>query len=386
MGAELVGQVIDGRYRIVSQLGAGGVGAVYRAEPLDPASVGGARLVALKLLHDEFGADAESRERFQREARALNGLHHPNIVEVLDFGMMPDGPYLVMELLSGMPLDAYVEKHLPPPEVALDLARQVIAGLAFAHSQGVIHRDMKTENVFVTQAQDGALRAKILDFGLAKFVDDERWGPAQKLTMTGAVFGTPAYMSPEQGTGQRVDARSDVYSTAVVVFETLTGTWPFLAEDRMEMLKMHLMEPVPKLSGAREGLGVRPELQAWLERALAKLPEQRFANAVEMLAALDAIPRPAAWLGAPPAAAAARPGPAHAAFAPSAHATAAHAAAPAVAGIPHDAPPTALSPMAPSPIAPRARGRGVLLIALGVVGLVAAIGLAAIVALLVLRP
>lgn len=295
MASDLVGQVIDGRYRIVSLLGAGGAGAVYRAEQM-----GGAPMVALKLLHDEYGEDADSRERFQREARALSGLQHPNIVGVVGFGLtaiaeQPAVPYLVMELMDGMPLDAFLEQHLPPPALALDLARQVVAGLAYAHSQGVLHRDMKAENVFVARLPDGTFCAKILDFGLAKFVDDQRWGPAQKLTMMGAVLGTPAYMSPEQGTGGAVDMRSDVYSTGIVLFEALTGTWPYLGEERMEMLRLHLMAPVPKLSESKEGLEVRPELQAVLERAMAKLPEQRFANAGEMLRALDAVPQPAAW-------------------------------------------------------------------------------------------
>lgn len=297
MASDLVGQVIDGRYRIVSVLGAGGVGAVYRAD-----QSGGGPQVALKMLHDEYGTDAESRERFQREARALNGLQHPNIVGVVDFGMTPEGPYLVMELLDGMPLDAFLEKEAPSSALALQLARDVVAGLAYAHAQGVIHRDMKTENVYVARLADGTFRAKILDFGLAKFVDDERWGPAAKLTMTGAVFGTPAYMSPEQSTGQKVDMRSDVYSTGVVLFEALTGTWPYMGEDRMQMLRMHLVSPVPKLSEACEGLEVRPELQAVVDRAMGKLPEHRFANAGEMLTALDAVPSPAAWKpGAPDA-------------------------------------------------------------------------------------
>jgi len=300
MASDLVGQVIDGRYRIVSELGAGGVGAVYRAEQL-----AGGPLVALKMLHDEYGTDAESRERFQREARALNGLQHPHIVGVVDFGMTPEGPYLVMELLDGMPFDAFLEKHEPEPGLALELARQVVAGLAYAHAQGVLHRDMKTENVFIARFADGTFHAKILDFGLAKFVDDERWGPAQKLTMTGAVFGTPAYMSPEQGTGQRVDMRSDVYSTGVVVFEALTGLWPFMGEERMDMLRMHLTTPVPQLTASKEGLEVRPELQALIERSMAKLPEQRFANAGEMLVAMDSVPRPGAWRRGAPAA---RPG------------------------------------------------------------------------------
>ena len=295
MGAELVGKVIDGRYRILSPLGAGGVGAVYRAE-----QPGGGPTVALKMLHDEYGTDPESRERFQREARALNGLQHPNIVGVVDFGLTDTGPYLVMELLEGMPLDAFLEKEQPAPEVALDLVRQTLTGLAFAHAQGVIHRDMKPENVFVARLPGGRLQAKILDFGLAKFVDDARWGPAQKLTVMGAVMGTPAYMSPEQGTGQRLDARSDVYSTGVVLFEALTGTWPFLGEERTDMLRMHLMDPVPALGASKPGLGARPELQALIEKAMGKLPEHRFKDAGEMLAALDAIPKPAVWFGPAP--------------------------------------------------------------------------------------
>jgi serine/threonine-protein kinase len=302
MASDLVGQVIDGRYRIVSMLGAGGVGAVYRAEQL-----AGGPMVALKLLHEEYGADADPRERFQREARALSGLVHPNIVGVVGYGMttLAEGgavPYLVMELLDGMPLDSFLEKHEPEPALALQLVRQVVAGLAYAHAQGVIHRDMKTENVFVARLADGSYCAKILDFGLAKFVDDQRWGPAQKLTMTGAVLGTPAYMSPEQGTGGRADQRSDVYSTGIVLFEALTGTWPFLGEDRIAMLKMHLLSPVPKLADTKDGLEVRPELQAVLERAMAKLPDQRFANAGEMAAALDAVPSPGAWSRNAPAA------------------------------------------------------------------------------------
>jgi serine/threonine-protein kinase len=256
------------------------------------------------MLHAEYGTDPESQERFQREGRALSGLQHPNIVGVVDFGMTPDGPFLVMELLDGMPLDAFLEQQNPPPGLALELGKQVIAGLAYAHAQGVLHRDMKTENVFVARLADGSYVAKILDFGLAKFVDDERWGPAKKLTMMGAIFGSPAYMPPEQATGQKVDMRSDVYSTGVVLFEVLTGTWPFVAEEQMEMLRMHLTAPVPSLAATKEGLEVRPELQAVVARAMEKMPDGRFANAGEMLAALHAIPQPAAWLrGAAPAAA-----------------------------------------------------------------------------------
>jgi serine/threonine protein kinase len=302
MAADLVGQIIDGRYRVLAKLGAGGAGAVYRAE-----RAGGGPHVALKMLHDEYGTDPESQERFQREGRALSGLQHPNIVGVVDFGMTPEGPFLVMELLDGMPLDAFLEQQDPPPGLAFELGKQVVAGLAYAHAQGVLHRDMKTENVFVARLADGSYVAKILDFGLAKFVDDERWGPAKKLTMMGAVFGSPAYMSPEQATGQKVDMRSDVYSTGIVLFEVLTGTWPFLAEEQMEMLRMHLTAPVPDLAATKEGLEVRPELQAVVARAMEKMPDRRFANAGEMLAALHAIPQPAAWMRSAAPAQVARP-------------------------------------------------------------------------------
>jgi serine/threonine-protein kinase len=137
---------------------------------------------------------------------------------VQDYGVI-DGrqPYLVMELLDGQSLESMVESNTLDLPAALDLGRQILEGLAFAHSQGVLHRDLKTENIFVTRLPDGQLHAKLLDFGLVKFVDDDRWGQGRKLTVAGSVMGSPAYMSPEQGTGGSMDARSDVYSAGVVL-------------------------------------------------------------------------------------------------------------------------------------------------------------------------
>ena len=295
----LPGKELDGRYRIVEKVGEGGMSAVYLAEQLD----GGGR-VAVKVLHDHLVSNADQKERFEREARALFGLEHPHILRVHDFGVHDGLPYLVMELLDGVPLDKYVEDSPPDPDTALAIARQTLDGLAFAHRQGALHRDLKTENVFVSRDASGTPSVRLLDFGLVKFVDDERWGSGAKaLTAFGEVFGTPAYMSPEQATGAPVGPQSDVYSMGVVLFELLTGQWPFMEESRVDMFRAHMMKPPPALGATRPDLEFRPELEALVQKALGKTPAERFADATQMLAALDAIPRPAAWAqgaGAPP--------------------------------------------------------------------------------------
>lgn len=363
----LIGRELESRYRLVARLGEGAMGRVYRADRMD-----GTGQVAVKVLNEDCTADADLRERFEREARALFGLGHPNILDVQDYGVL-DGaqPFLVMELLSGETLESLVESEPLEPALALELGRQLLSGLAFAHSQGVLHRDLKSENVFVLTLPDGSLRAKLLDFGLVKFVDDDRWGEARKLTVAGSVMGSPAYMSPEQGTGGPMDTRSDVYSAGVVLYELLTGTWPFLAESRVEMLKSHLLSPVPPISAGREGLVVRPELDGLIERAMAKEADDRFPDATAMLAALEAIPSPAAWLAeharASSSAAWAAPNPALD-LSP-----ASSPAQPPAGALP---PPGTLPPPAPvyaPPVEPRTRGPLakplVLLVAGGVLGL-----------------
>lgn len=296
----LIGVELDARYRLLTDVGEGAMGRVYRAERMD-----GSGLVAVKVLNEDCSEQPDLRERFEREARALFGLSHPHILDVQDFGMTPTAqPYLVMELLEGKSLDEMVDEQLLDPKAAVEVGRQLLTGLAFAHSQGVLHRDLKTENVFVVRRPDGSLHAKLLDFGLVKFVDDERWGEGRKLTVAGSVMGSPAYMSPEQGTGGTMDARSDVYSAGVVLFELLTGHWPFEAESRVEMLKAHLLEPVPNLSKFRPELNYQPGLDDVIRKAMEKDAELRWPDAQQMLDAIDALPQPLAWLGGAPAAAA----------------------------------------------------------------------------------
>ena len=285
----LVGMELEGRYHILEKIGAGAMSSVYLADQME----GGPR-VAIKVLQDHLVSDADQKERFEREARALFAMEHPNILRVFDFGVVRGSPFLVMEHLEGRTLDRFVEEALPDPDTGVSLVKQILSGLASAHAQGVLHRDLKAENVFVTTGPDGNPLAKLLDFGLVKFTDDDRWGEGKALTAYGEVFGTPAYMSPEQCTGAPVDARSDVYGMGAVLFEMLTGVWPYMEETRVEMLRAHLMAPIPKLADVRPELVFRPELETVIRTALAKEQGERFADAGRMLAALDRVPSPVA--------------------------------------------------------------------------------------------
>ena len=284
-----VGRTIGGgRYRLIEKVGEGAMGAVYKAVDAQQ------QPCAVKMMHAQAVADPALRTRFEREAKALFTLRHPNVLEVRDYGVESGLPYLVMELLNGRTLEEMVVEHTPDPQTGVELAKQVLRGLAYAHSQGILHRDIKSENVFVTW--DGsAYRCILLDFGLVK-LDDSKHGPSQKLTMAGSVMGSPAYMSPEQGTGDVVDARSDVYAAGIVLYELITGEWPFDAQSEIEMFRMHLVEKPPALESKREHLVVRPELEAVVQKALAKKKDARWADAGQMLAALEAIPGPVAWI------------------------------------------------------------------------------------------
>ncbi|MCC6875829.1 MAG: serine/threonine protein kinase [Sandaracinaceae bacterium] len=284
------GALLGERYRITGRLGTGGIGIVYRAVqlPLE-------RPVAIKVLHDDMLSIGELRARFEREARALSALTHPHVVGISDYGIDAGRPYLVMELLEGRTLEEIVRGDPIEPARALWIVRQILRGLAFAHAKGISHRDLKPANVFLQRMPDGTEHVKLLDFGLARIVETEDSGDTA-LTHRGVVFGTPAYMSPEQASGSPADERSDVYSAAALLFELLAGRRPFIGDTRADLIRAHLTAPVPRLASIRPELRVRPELVELIDVAMAKEVRDRYADARDMLAALDAIEEPAAWL------------------------------------------------------------------------------------------
>lgn len=280
-----IGTNLDGRYEVQACIGTGAVGVVYRGRHVQLG-----RAVAIKILQQGAAAQPESRQRFEREAKALSVLAHPNIVTVTDSGVAKGTPYLVMELLLGKTLaDLLAEGPLPTAR-AVDIARQVLRGLAFAHGKGIVHRDLKPANVFLQSLPDHADHVKLLDFGVAKFLDLSSSPTSNdNLTRIGTVFGTPAYMSPEQARGEVVDARSDVYAAGVILFELLTGRPPFRAPTLEGIRRAHVSEPVASLVEARPGFAAAPFLQPIVERALAASSARRFPDATSMLAALEAI-------------------------------------------------------------------------------------------------
>jgi serine/threonine-protein kinase len=283
-GDELLGRSLKG-YRIEARLGSGATGVVFRARHPDQA-----RPVALKVLHDNLGSISSLKRRFEREARVLAKLDHPNIVDITDFGVVDGHTFIAMELLEGQTLESMLAEAPIEFEYALNVAKQILAGLAFAHERQVVHRDLKPANVFLCPGPSEPPRVKLLDFGLAKMLSIDDLSQEGTLTRKGRIVGTPAYMAPEQITGVSLDVRADVYAVGVVLYEMIADRRPFLSERRSELLRAHLLEPVPPLSEARKGLIVHPDLEGIVRKALAKDPAQRYANAGEMLRAMEALP------------------------------------------------------------------------------------------------
>lgn len=276
----LVGRVIHG-YELVSQIGSGATGVVYAARRPEQE-----RRFAVKVIHEALGHMPILRGRFAREARALAKLSHERVVEIIDVGVEDDLPFIVMEHLEGQTLeDALYELPLAP-DVALEVTRQVLEALAFAHEREIVHRDLKPANIFLLGEPGDAAVVKVLDFGLAKFLSAEELDAEGTLTRKGRVVGTPAYMAPEQISGISLDVRADIYACGVLLYELLADRRPFDYDRRSQLLKAHLFEPVPRMADVRHGLRVAPELEDVVRRALAKDPTERFANGAEMLAAL----------------------------------------------------------------------------------------------------
>jgi eukaryotic-like serine/threonine-protein kinase len=262
--------IVDGRYRLVCRIGSGGMADVWCA---DDQELG--RRVALKVLHPRFASNPEFVERFRREASHAAGLQHPNIVAVYDRGEWDGAGYIAMEYVEGPTLKEIVRDRGPlPPELAADVVVQVLRAARYAHKHGIVHRDLKPHNVIL----DEEGRIKVTDFGIAK-------AGASEMTETGAVMGTAHYLSPEQAQGKPVDARSDLYSIGVILYELLTGRVPFDAESPVSIAVQHVSEPpVPP---SQINPAVPPAFEAVTLRAMAKRPEDRFQDADAFIAALQ---------------------------------------------------------------------------------------------------
>jgi eukaryotic-like serine/threonine-protein kinase len=255
------GELIAERYELRGLVGSGGMSSVYRAHDtlLE-------RDVALKILHSHYSADAEYSERFRREARAVARLSHPGIVTVIDRGEADGRQFIVFELVGGENLKELVEREGPlPVRRALEIGLEVADALAFAHRRGIVHRDVKPQNVLV----NGEGTLKVTDFGIARSLDVEHG-----MTQTGTVLGTSNYIAPEQASGESVGPQTDVYSLGVVLFELLAGRVPFEGESFVQIAMRHINEPPPSLAGLRPD--VPPRVAATVERALAKDPRDRF--------------------------------------------------------------------------------------------------------------
>ncbi|MBI5480202.1 MAG: serine/threonine protein kinase [Deltaproteobacteria bacterium] len=264
-----IGQVIDGRYRVLARIGQGGMGAVYRVEHLRMG-----KIAAMKVLLQELASDRELIKRFRREAEAVSRLTHPNSVQTFDFGQVGDALFLVMEYLRGENLSAILKRDGPLLfQRVAPIVIQVCSALAEAHELGIVHRDLKPENIMVSRTKDGADYVKVLDFGLAKMRESEA---LNDITQRGCLIGTPYYMSPEQVRSEDPDARSDVYSLGAVMYRMLAGVEPFSGVSPMAVLTKHLTdEPVPPRQ-RRPDLDIDPGAEAIVLRAMAKRREDRY--------------------------------------------------------------------------------------------------------------
>jgi len=277
-------QLVDGQFEVLQKIGSGGMGSVYKAS--QPAVN---RMVAIKILHPKLANRKDLASRFRREARAMSQLTHPNTVKVFSYGELDeDGSlYIVMEMLEGRNLNQAIRKDgRMPVGKAVSLLVQVCNALQEAHELGIVHRDLKPENIFLCTQGELHDVPKVLDFGLAKVTEQQMQPGSLILTQEGMVFGTPEFMSPEQAQGRTLDARSDIYSLAVILYEALTGKLPFVSRTPMEFIQKHVSEPIIPLGERVPGLEFPPGLAEVVAKALAKKPAQRYQSASEFAGAL----------------------------------------------------------------------------------------------------
>jgi len=264
-----VGKVIDGRYEILARIGEGGMGVVYKARQT---SID--RVIAIKVLNAQMAADQTWVQRFYNEAKACSRLQHPNTIRMFDFGQASDGRlFMTMEFLDGVSLREAISKGPLTPQRVVKILIQCCASLAEAHSIGIIHRDIKPDNVFLLNMAGSPDFVKLLDFSVAKLLEGDRMK-----TQAGVVFGTPQYMSPEQGRGLPLDARSDLYALGILAFEMLTGNVPFNDDNPMTVIQMHLQAAVPPLPQS-----IPYAVQQIVRRALEKDASRRYQSSGEMM-------------------------------------------------------------------------------------------------------
>ncbi len=283
----MIGRVV-GKYRLLAQLGEGGMGTVYRAEHVVLGSP-----AAVKILLPQFTQDPVVVDRFFQEARAASAIRHAGIVEVFDFGRLPTGQaYIAMELLRGEELASFLARRGKlDVSLAVQIAMQMLAALNATHLVGVIHRDLKPDNIFLVPdpGAPGAIRVKILDFGIAKLTGRPLAGQPGRPRTKNMILGTPTYMAPEQCRGgTEIDARADLYAVGCLLFELLTGRPPFVAGGDGEVMAMHIYEPPPRLSNLAPHLPV--ELDVLLAKLLTKDPTDRIPSAAYALATLERAP------------------------------------------------------------------------------------------------
>lgn len=305
------GSLVGGRYRVETVLGDGASGVVYRAECVEaresgePSAVQVGQQVALKVIHRHLARDHQISRRFHREARILRKLRGPNLVPLLDFGETDEGLlFMALEHVQGTPLDVLLKTEKVEPARAVELVRQICCALDVAHSEGVVHRDLKPGNVVVERdPESGAETARVLDFGLAKVLRGDASQSLTALTQQNMVFGTPEYMAPEAARGDEVDSRSDIYAAGIILYELLTGSVPFDGKNPIAIMTAHLTDTVVPPSERAPDAGITPALDAVVKHALAKKPDERYPSAAALatvLATAQRRPRDVASTAPPP--------------------------------------------------------------------------------------